>query len=71
MPYNNLRIKLPFMFTVLCIFVKLFIKIVTVINRIEAGLIRIVIGLLEIVVSPIKILGYGLMATVILVPVKR
>ena len=35
MPYNNLRIKLPFMFTVLCIFVKLFIKIATLINRIQ------------------------------------
>ena len=38
MPYNNLRIKLPFMFTVLCIFVKLFIKIVTLINRLQTGL---------------------------------
>lgn len=33
-PYNNLRIKLPFMFTVLCIFVKAFIKIITIVNRI-------------------------------------
>ena len=38
MPYNNLRIKLPFMFTVLCIFVKLFIKIVTLVNRLQTGL---------------------------------
>lgn len=40
MPYNNLRIKLPFMFTVLCIFVKLFIKIVTLINRIQGALLN-------------------------------
>ena len=37
MPYNNLRIKLPFMFIVLCIFVKLFIKIVTIINRFQGA----------------------------------
>lgn len=41
MPYNNLRIKLPFMFIVLCIFVKLFIKIVTIVNRIQAGFFKI------------------------------
>lgn len=34
MPYNNMRIKIPFMFSVLCIFVKAFIKIVTIVNRI-------------------------------------
>ena len=59
MPYNNLRIKLPFMFTVLCIFVKLFIKIVSLVNRLESGLIRIVIGLLEIVIGPFKIISYA------------
>ena len=37
MPYNNLRIKLPFMFTVLCIFVKVMVKIVSLINRIQGG----------------------------------
>ena len=42
MPYNNLRIKLPFMFTVLCIFVKLFMKIVTLINRVQAVLLKII-----------------------------
>lgn len=38
MPYNNLRIKIPFMFTVLCIFVKLFIKVVTIVNRFQNAL---------------------------------
>ena len=42
MPYNNLRIKLPFMFTVLCIFVQAFIKIVSVVNRIVNIFLRIV-----------------------------
>ena len=35
MPYNNLRIKIPFMFTVLCVFVKLFMKIVSLVNRFQ------------------------------------
>ena len=51
MPYNNLRIKLPFMFTVLCIFVKLFIKIVSLVNRIIAGVIRIISGILDALVT--------------------
>lgn len=40
MPYNNLRIKIPFMFAVLCVFVKLFIKIVTIINRIQVSVFK-------------------------------
>lgn len=44
MPYNNMRIRLPFMFTVLCIFVKLFMKVVTIVNRILTGIIKITIG---------------------------
>ena len=47
MPYNNLRIRLPFMFTVLCIFVKLFIKIVTLVNRIIAGVLRAILGIVR------------------------
>ena len=42
MPYNNLRIKLPFMFTVLCIFVKLFIKIVTIVNRFQVIFLKMI-----------------------------
>ena len=57
MPYNNMRIRLPFMFTVLCIFVKLFIKIVTLVNRIVAGVLRIIIGVFELIMSPIKLIG--------------
>ena len=51
MPYNNLRIKLPFMFTVLCIFVKLFIKIVSLVNRIEAGIVKAIILLVELLLE--------------------
>lgn len=54
MPYNNMRIRLPFMFTVLCIFVKLFIKIVTLVNRIIAGVIRIVIGVVNLFLTPVR-----------------
>ena len=32
MPYNNIRIIMPFMFKVMCILIKIFIKIVSVIN---------------------------------------
>ena len=32
MPYNNIRIKLPFMFTVMCAIIKVFIFVVSVIN---------------------------------------
>ena len=60
MPYNNMRIKLPFMFTVLCIFVKLFIKIVTLVNRIVASVLRIFVGLFELLLFPIKSIGLGL-----------
>ena len=47
-PYNNMRIKLPFMFTVLCIFVKLFIRMVALVNRLEAALIRMTVGLINV-----------------------
>ena len=33
-PYNNIRIRLPFMFKVMCTLIKIFIKIVSVINTI-------------------------------------
>ena len=32
MPYNNIRIKLPFMFTVMCAIIKIFIFVVSIIN---------------------------------------
>ena len=57
MPYNNLRVKLPFMFTVLCIFVKLFIKIVSLVNRIIAGVIRIFIGVMDVITYIPRMIG--------------
>ena len=62
MPYNNLRIKLPFMFTVLCIFVKLFIKIVAFTNRIIAGIIRIFFGILGFFMRLFMTLGGGVLS---------
>lgn len=59
-PYNNMRIKLPFMFTVLCIFVKLFIKIVALLNRLESLLIRGLVLGLKLLLGPFYILGYAL-----------
>ena len=60
MPYNNLRIKLPFMFTVLCIFVKLFIKLVTLVNRIIAGIIKVIAGVLELLFPVTNLIGRAL-----------
>ena len=60
MPYNNMRIKLPFMFTVLCVFVKLFIKIVTLVNRIIAGVLKVIAGVIGVIFTPFKLLGRAL-----------
>ena len=38
MPYNNIRIKLPFMFIVMCILIKVFIKLVAIYNRVVAAI---------------------------------
>ena len=38
MPYNNMRIKLPFMYTVMCIIIKVFIKITAIYNTVMSGL---------------------------------
>lgn len=59
-PYNNMRIRLPFMFTVLCIFVKLFIKIVTLVNRIIGGVLRVIAGVIGLLFSPLRIIGKAL-----------
>ena len=32
MPYNNIRIKLPFMFTVMCALIKIFIFVISIVN---------------------------------------
>ena len=49
MPYNNLRIKLPFMFTVLCIIVKSFIKVVTIVNRFMNIMLRVFFAIAGII----------------------
>lgn len=38
MPYNNIRIKLPFMFTVMCALIKVFIFIVSIMNTLTSML---------------------------------
>ena len=34
MPYNNIRIKLPFIFTVMCALIKIFIFIISIVNSV-------------------------------------
>ena len=41
-PYNNIRIKLPFMFIILCALIKGLIKIITFINRMQGAFIRMI-----------------------------
>ena len=38
-PYNNIRIRLPFMFIILCALIKGMIKIITFVNRVQAFII--------------------------------
>ena len=52
-PYNNIRIKLPFMFTIMCALVKCLIAIVMVFNAVLYH-----IGLIAAYMGNIKILGW-------------
>ena len=47
MPYNNIRIKLPLMFTILCALIKSYIRIVNIINNIYNAIARVFKGLLD------------------------
>ena len=38
MPYNNIRIKLPFMFTIMCALLKIFIFIISIINTVISAI---------------------------------
>jgi len=42
MPYNNIRIKLPLMFTIMCVIIKTFIFVTKIINFVIAALGRII-----------------------------
>lgn len=46
-PYNNIRIKLPFMFRIMCILIKVFIKLVAIYNRVVALIGNVLVGLAE------------------------
>lgn len=48
MPYNNIRIKIPFMFWLMCNVVKLFIRIIQIINHIKVGLMNLGIGFINL-----------------------
>lgn len=48
-PYNNIRIKLPFMFRIMCILIKVFIKVVAIYNRVVALVGGFLAGLAELV----------------------
>lgn len=44
MPYNNIRIKLPLMFTILCALIKSYIRIVYIVNNIINAILHIIQG---------------------------
>ena len=48
MPYNNIRIKIPFMFWLMCNVVKLFIRIIQIINHLKVGLMNLGVGLINL-----------------------
>jgi len=48
MPYNNIRIRLPFMFKVICLLVKAFIKVTGVVNTVISAFGNFLAGLGEI-----------------------
>lgn len=53
MPYNNIRIKLPFMFTVMCALIKIFIFVISIINTVIS-----LIGNLLADIGDTKIVGW-------------
>lgn len=44
MPYNNIRIKLPLMFTILCALIKTYIRVVAFLNKVLYWILRILVG---------------------------
>lgn len=48
MPYNNIRIKIPFMFWLICNVVKLFIRIIQVINKLKVALMSASLNLVNL-----------------------
>ena len=47
-PYNNIRIKIPFMFWLMCNVIKLFIRIIKIINSLKVGIMNIGLGLINL-----------------------
>ena len=47
MPYNNIRIKLPLMFTILCALIKSYVRIVNIINNIYNAIAKVFKGFLD------------------------
>ena len=64
MPYNNIRIKLPLMFTILCALIKSYIRIVNIINNIYnaiASIFRDIFnGLEEVLIVLVTVLTAGI-----------
>lgn len=48
MPYNNIRIKIPFMFWLICNIVKLFIRIIQIINKLKVALMSATLDLVNL-----------------------
>ena len=62
MPYNNIRIKLPLMFTILCALIKSYIRIVYVVNNIFNALINILQTVGDVIEVALHVLSGGLYA---------
>ena len=48
MPYNNIRIKIPFMFWLICNVVKLFIRIIQIVNKLKVALMSASLNLVNL-----------------------
>lgn len=48
MPYNNIRIRIPFMFWLMCNIIKLFIRIITIINKLKKVLMSASLNLVNL-----------------------
>lgn len=64
MPYNNIRIKLPLMFTILCALIKSYIRIVYIVNNIFNALVNILQKLANIVEGALHVLSLGIYTVV-------
>lgn len=66
-PYNSIRIKLPFMFVVLCAIIKTYVRIVAFLNAVLNAFFQILIGFLWVMIifigalTPVLCILYGIL----------